>query len=121
MDDEAELRAKVKESEAWHEHRATDWATYRRAIASHWRRFVYLVVLMAMMNMISHGTQDMYPTFLQHQRHYTPQDTALVTIMAMLGAIAGGVPWSARRWAVSSSCRCGCLRPTRRSSSSAPF
>ena len=42
-----------------------------RAIALHWRRFGYLVLLMAMMNMMSHGTQDMYPTFLQQQRHFT--------------------------------------------------
>jgi|SRR5579862_1722204 len=85
------VRARVQESAAWHEHRATDWSSYGRAIAANWRRFAYLVILMAMMNMISHGTQDMYPTFLQHQRQFTPRDTALVTIVAMLGAIAGGV------------------------------
>ncbi len=85
------VRARVKESEAWQEQRMTDWGSYTRAIASNWRRFLYLVALMAMMNMISHGTQDMYPTFLQHQRQFTPQDTALVTIVAMLGAIIGGV------------------------------
>ncbi|MFI4983007.1 MAG: MFS transporter, partial [Nevskiales bacterium] len=85
------VRARVKESDAWQEHRMADWTSYTRAIAANWRRFVYLVALMAMMNMISHGTQDMYPTFLQHQRQFTPQDTALVTIVAMLGAVAGGV------------------------------
>ena len=52
------IRAKVKESEAWHEHR-TDWTTYRRSLFRHWPRFVYLVVLMTMMNFMSHGTQDM--------------------------------------------------------------
>src|SRR5262249_37974648 len=85
------VRARVKESHAWHEHRLADWRSYARAIGAHWRRFIYLAVLMATMNMISHGTQDMYPTFLQHQRQFTPQDAALVTIVAMLGAIAGGV------------------------------
>ncbi len=85
------VRARVKESEAWQEHRMPDWRSYARVIAAHWRRFVYLVALMAMMNMISHGTQDMYPTFLQHQRKFTPQETALVTIVAMLGAIGGGL------------------------------
>src|SRR5712671_6612777 len=57
------IRAKVKESDAWHEHK-TDWATYRRSLPKYWRRFVYLVVLMTMMNFMSHGTQDMYPTLL---------------------------------------------------------
>src|SRR5215510_12428888 len=40
------IRAKVKESEAWHEHR-TDWATYRKSLPKFWRRFVYLIALMA--------------------------------------------------------------------------
>ena len=84
------IRAKVKEPEAWHEHR-TDWPTYRRSILQHWRRFLYLVLLMAMMNFISHGTQDMYPTFLQRQRMYTVRQTADITIMSMLGAILGGL------------------------------
>src|SRR5712671_4863291 len=43
------IRAKVKESDAWHEHR-TDWSTYKRSLPKYWRRFVYLVVLMTMMN-----------------------------------------------------------------------
>ncbi len=84
------IRAKVKESEAWKEHR-TDWTTYRRSILQHWPRFLYLVLLMAMMNFISHGTQDMYPTFLQQQRMYTPSDTATITIIASIGAVIGGL------------------------------
>jgi len=85
------VRARVKESAAWHEHRMAEWRSYVRAIVMHWRRFAYLVVLMAMMNLMSHGTQDMYPTFLQHQRQLSPQQAALVTIVAMVGAVIGGV------------------------------
>ena len=85
------VRARVQESAAWHEHRLADWHSYMRAIAGNWRRFVYLVVLMTTMAMISHGTQDMYPTFLQHQRQFTPQQTAMITIISMIGAIAGGI------------------------------
>lgn len=84
------IRAKVKESEAWHEHR-TDWTTYRRSILRHWPRFLYLVLLMAMMNFMSHGTQDMYPTFLLRQRLYTPAQTADITMISMVGAILGGL------------------------------
>src|ERR1700730_13365493 len=58
------IRSKVKESEAWREHR-TDWVTYRRSLFQHWPRFAYLVLLMTMMSFISHGTQDMYPTLLR--------------------------------------------------------
>src|SRR5581483_4171789 len=42
---------KVEEPRAWHESR-TDAHTYRRLIFKHWKRFAYLVVLMAMMNFI---------------------------------------------------------------------
>jgi MFS transporter, SHS family, lactate transporter len=80
---------KVQESEAWHQAR-TDWSTYRNAIFSNARLFLYLVLLMSMMNFISHGTQDMYPTYLQRQLHYTTNTTALVTAISMFGAILGG-------------------------------
>ena len=46
---------------------------------------------MAMMNFMSHGTQDMYPTFLQQQRKYTPSDTASLTMVSTVGAILGGL------------------------------
>jgi len=82
--------SKVQESEAWHQAR-TDWSTYRNAIFGNLRLFLYLVVLMSMMNFISHGTQDMYPTYLQRQLHYNSNDTAVVSAVSMLGAIVGGL------------------------------
>src|SRR5580698_1060599 len=82
--------AKVQESEAWHQAR-TNWSTYRSALFGNARLFLYLVVLMSMMNFISHGTQDMYPTYLQRQLHYNSSDTAVVSAISMLGAIAGGL------------------------------
>jgi SHS family lactate transporter-like MFS transporter len=88
------IRAKVKESDAWHEHR-TDWSTYLRSLPRHWRRFVYIVLLMSMMNFLSHGTQDLYPTFLQRQRHYTPELTSYLAMLSMVGAILGGLVFGA--------------------------
>ena len=84
------IRAKVKESEAWHEHR-TDFGTYLRSLPQHWRRFLYIVLLMSMMNFLSHGTQDLYPTFLQRQRLYTPEVTSYLAMLSMVGAILGGL------------------------------
>jgi len=84
------IRAKVKDPEAWHRSRA-DWGTYWRAILRNWRTFAYLVLLMAMMNFISHGTQDLYPTFLLQQRHFSAGATTLVTVISMVGAILGGL------------------------------
>jgi len=84
------IRAKVKEPAAWHEHR-TDWTTYRRSLFQHGPRFLYLVLLLAFMNFISHGTQDMYPTFLARQRGLTPEQIANITMLSMVGAILGGL------------------------------
>jgi MFS transporter, SHS family, lactate transporter len=83
------IRARVKESEAWHEYR-TDWTTYRRSILQHSRRFFYLVLLMAMMNFMSHGTQDMYPTLLG-TFGYSKARIADITMFSMIGAVLGGL------------------------------
>jgi len=85
------VRYRVKESEVWRRSRAESWGGLGRAIVRHWKLFLYLVVLMAMMNFVSHGTQDMYPTFLQRARGFTPGGRAALTAFSMLGAIAGGV------------------------------
>ncbi len=86
------IRSKVKESEAWAATKTqNNWSFYWRTIFRNWKRFAYLVLLMALMNFISHGTQDLYPAFLQLQRGYKPGTTALITIISMIGAIAGGV------------------------------
>jgi SHS family lactate transporter-like MFS transporter len=81
---------RVTETEAWHQAR-TDWASYRLAVFKNWKLFFYLVALMTMMTFISHGTQDMYPTFLQRQRLLNVNTTALVTAISMVGAIVGGL------------------------------
>ncbi len=87
------IRAKVKESEAWKAQAAArkSWGEYFRAVASNWKRFVYLVVLIAIMNFMSHGTQDLYPTLLQKQHHFSTRATAIVSVISMIGAIVGGI------------------------------
>jgi MFS transporter, SHS family, lactate transporter len=84
------VRAKVQEPEAWHRSR-TDWPSYRCALFSNWKRFAYLVLLMAMVNFISHGTQDMYPTYLQQQQGFSPHRVSDFTAFSMVGAILGGL------------------------------
>src|SRR6202050_2889326 len=87
------IRAKVKESAVWMAGKAErhDWRQYGREVWANGRRFLYLVLLMAMMNFISHGTQDLYPTYLQQQRGFTPKLTAIITIVSMIGAIFGSL------------------------------
>jgi MFS transporter, SHS family, lactate transporter len=83
------IRSRVKESAAWHEHR-TDWSTYRRSLPQYWKRFAYLVLLMTMMNFMSHGTQDMYPTLLG-TIGYDRARIADVTMLSAIGAVLGGL------------------------------
>ena len=85
------IRMRVKESEVWERNKSADWSSLGRAIVSHWKLFLYLTALMMMMNFASHGTQDMYPTFLQRQWHFTPRERAAMTALSMVGAILGGV------------------------------
>ncbi|MGA2213703.1 MAG: MFS transporter [Bryobacteraceae bacterium] len=81
---------RVEESKAWQQAR-TDGATYRQALFKNWRIFLYLVAILAGVNFISHGTQDLYPTFLERQRHFGTGATALISFISVLGAVAGGL------------------------------
>jgi SHS family lactate transporter-like MFS transporter len=83
------IRAKVKEPEAWQEHR-TDWTTYRRSILQYWPRFLYLVLFMTMLSFMSHGTQDMYPTLLK-SIGFSPRRIADMTVLSGIGAVLGGL------------------------------
>src|SRR5262249_455695 len=59
------IRFFVHESEVWQKSKAESWSHLGVAIFSHWKLWLYLTILMAMMNFSSHGTHDMYPAFLQ--------------------------------------------------------
>ena len=85
------VRYRVQESAVWRRSREESWRGLGRAVLRHWKLFLYLVLLMAMMNFVSHGTQDMYPTFLQRDWGFTPERRAVLTAFSMLGAITGGV------------------------------
>jgi SHS family lactate transporter-like MFS transporter len=86
------IRAAVPESPAFEraqkaERRAGLWET----IQANWGLVLYSVVLMMAFNLFSHGTQDLYPTFLQKQLNLAPATVSWITIVANLGAIAGGL------------------------------
>jgi SHS family lactate transporter-like MFS transporter len=85
------VRSHVKESEVWERTRHKNWSEYGRGVVSHWKLFLYLFVFMAMMNFISHGTQDMYPTFLKRDWGFSAQRVAIITMIANVGAITGGI------------------------------
>ncbi|MFY9743126.1 MAG: MFS transporter [Candidatus Sulfotelmatobacter sp.] len=95
------IRTKVDESPAWLEGRVSKHAESRigRDIRTYAGTFIFLVVLMFAFNSFSHGTQDLYPTFLQKDHHFTPQTVGLIAIIANVGALLGGIffgTWSER-------------------------
>ena len=85
------VRYRVKESAVWEETKREKWSQIGADIASHWKLFAYLVVFTAGMNFASHGTQDMYPTFLQRYWHFGTSERSLLTAFSMCGALIGGV------------------------------
>ena len=84
------IRAKVPESKAWQRIQPAGGAIWR-AVRRNFRLFIYLVVLMTMMNLVSHGTQDLYPTFLQKGRGLEPRTVATIAVIYNLGALLGGL------------------------------
>jgi SHS family lactate transporter-like MFS transporter len=85
------IRFGVKESEVWKRSKSRDWSEQFREVASHWKLFLYLLAFMTMMLFASHGTQDMYPTFLQRQWHFSPMRRSAITGLSGVAAILGGV------------------------------
>jgi SHS family lactate transporter-like MFS transporter len=85
------VRFRVKESEVWEKSKKENWGELAGNVGKHWKLFLYLVLLMTGMNLASHGTQDMYPTFLQRFWKLGTVDRSLVSAISMVGAITGGV------------------------------
>jgi SHS family lactate transporter-like MFS transporter len=61
----------------------------------HWKIALYAVVLMTAFNLFSHGTQDLYPTFLQKEHRLDTQAVGALTAIMNVGAIIGGVAFGA--------------------------
>jgi len=95
------IRTKVDESPAWLQGRASP-ETERHVgkdITTYFWSFLFLVVLMFGFNSFSHGTQDLYPTFLEKNHLFAPQTVRTVSMIGSIGALLGGIcfgTWSER-------------------------
>lgn len=85
------VRYRVKESEVWEKSKQESWSNLGHSIKAHWRLFLYLTLLMTAMNLASHGTQDMYPTFLQRFWKFGPVERSAISAISMIGALIGGI------------------------------
>jgi MFS transporter, SHS family, lactate transporter len=83
------IRSHVPESPSWRP--TTARGSTLAVLRSHWRLGIYAVVLMTAFNFFSHGTQDLYPTFLQVQHKMTAHEVGLIAIIYNIGAIIGGI------------------------------
>jgi len=93
------IRIHVKESPVFEARRGKARANPIAELVRHWKIALYLVVLMTAFNFFSHGTQDLYPTFLQKQHHFDTHTTGILAAVMNLGAIVGGISfgiWSER-------------------------
>ncbi|KAJ2077341.1 Carboxylic acid transporter [Coemansia sp. RSA 988] len=88
----------LKESEAWKQTRRQQKNGAQRyykvaadMLKNHWLRCIYAVIFMAAMNFLSHGSQDLYPTFLKKQHGFSAGQATVGTVVGNIGAIIGGI------------------------------
>jgi SHS family lactate transporter-like MFS transporter len=107
------IGGKVEESPAWRERGQERRPASKRttldlvrSVLQYGGTFVFLVLLMTGFNSFSHGTQDLYPTFLQKDHGFGAELTGIIAIVYNVGAIAGGLVFGSfserigRKWAI---------------------
>lgn len=85
------IRIHVDESPAFEARRNKPKANPLAVLAENWKIALYLVVLMTAFNFFSHGTQDLYPTFLKEQHKFDTHTVGLLAMIGNVGAIVGGI------------------------------
>jgi len=94
------IATRVEESPAWKQGRVArdaemylggDILKYLGRILKYLGSFLFLVLLMFGFNSFSHGTQDLYPTFLQKNHGFSPGTVGLIAVIYNIGALVGGV------------------------------
>ena len=111
------IRAHVPESPVWQRQRSQQKPKLRMSIflKQHGVLFIYAALLMTAFNYMSHGTQDLYPTYLEKQRGFGVSAKSMISIVYATGAICGGAvmgflsqQWGRRRIIILSA-TCGML------------
>ncbi len=85
------IRSAVPESPAFEASQSREKPNLWATVAQNRGLVIYMVVLMMAFNLFSHGTQDLYPTFLQKQHKFDPATVSWIAIVANIGAIVGGL------------------------------
>lgn len=77
----------VKESPGW----VPKEGNTMEVVRNHWKLAIYAILLMTAFNFFSHGTQDLYPTFLRAQHKFDPATVGNIAVIYNIGAILGGL------------------------------
>ncbi|HEY1723672.1 MAG TPA: MFS transporter [Magnetospirillaceae bacterium] len=85
------VRMGVPESPVWTERKHEKPVGTFSVIARHWKIALYAIVLMTAFNFFSHGSQDLYPTFLRVQHKFDAHTVGTITVILNIGAIFGGI------------------------------
>jgi SHS family lactate transporter-like MFS transporter len=97
------IRARVPESPVWQRRRVKEQRVpldIAGFIKQHGALFIHAVLLMTAFNYMSHGTQDLYATFLERQRGFGVSEKSMITMIYAIGAICGGtvIGFFSQRW-----------------------
>ncbi len=84
------IRRHVPESPGWSREHAKA-GTIVNVLRAHWRLAIYAILLMTCFNFFSHGTQDLYPTFLKVDHGFKPHVIAMIQVIYNIGGIVGGL------------------------------
>ncbi len=87
------INSRVEESPVWTAGQAQPVKPTIRArdLKKYLGSFAFIAVLMFAFTSFSHGTQDLYPTFLQKGKHFLPAEVSRISIIANIGALLGGI------------------------------
>src|ERR1700749_3055261 len=85
------IRRNVPESPSFSKKAEAERGGTFTVVREHWRLAIYAVLLMTAFNFFSHGTQDIYPTFLEEQHKFTPHVVSIIAVVYKPGAIRGGI------------------------------
>ena len=85
------IRRSVPESPDWQAGQGTARPGVINVLQHHWRLALYAVVMMAAFNMFSHGTQDLYKSFLAHDHGLPLATTTWILIAMNVAAMLGGI------------------------------
>lgn len=83
------IRRNVPESPGWSPSTANSPGVLE-VLGKHWKVALHGIALMTAFNFFSHGTQDIYPTFLKVQHHLDAHTVGTIAIIYNFGAMLGG-------------------------------